>query len=224
MNLADFQKIGKEYIIRTSKDAKLPTTWSNVLANKKFGTVITNNMGGFTYSKNSRLNRITSWVNRPGCDIPSEIIYLKDLDFGKVWTLNSNVMPDDEDYYMIFGFGYVKSYHASLGIIQEIEVFVPTEDSIKINIIRLKNTLAERRRLKLVYYIKPVFGEDETKTNGYIGLKFDKEKNTIYAKNVYGDTLCKNVYISSSERIVSYTGNNLSFVGKRRFKLSRWNL
>lgn len=175
-------------------------------------------MGGFTYYKNSRLNRITAWANKPENDIPSEIIYLKDLDFGKVWTLNANVMPDDEDYYMTYGFGYASLYHASLGLIQETSIFVPKEDSVKINIIKLKNTLSEKRKLKLVYYLKPVLGEDEINTNGYIDLKFDKEKNVIFAKRIYGDSLSKIVYVSSSEKIKSYTGNDLSFIGKRKCK------
>lgn len=113
-------------------------------------------MGGYTWSKNSRLNRITSWANTPANDIPSEIIYLKDINYKKTWSLNFSPKPDDNDYYVIYGFGYAKFYHASLGIIQETEVFVPKEDSIKINLIRLKNTTSEKRHLKLVYYIKPV--------------------------------------------------------------------
>lgn len=214
MDLADFQTIGKEYVIKTNKNERLPVPWSNVLANEKFGTVITNNMGGFTYSKNSRLNRLSSWANKPLEDMPSEIIYLKDLDYGNIWTLNSNVMEDNEDYYTYFGFGYVKNYHASLGIIQETETFVPKTEALKVNIIRLKNTLSEKRKLKAVYYIKPVLGEDETKTNGYIDLNFDEYKNVLFAKNIYGEGISKNVYVSSSERIISYTGNNLSFIGK----------
>ena len=215
MDLVDSQATGKEYIIRQNKSQTLPCAWSNVLANKQFGTVITNNMGGFTYNKNSRLNRRTAWENSPFDDMPSEIIYLKDLDFGKIWTLNANVMPDDEDYYMTYGFGYAKSYHASLGLIQEDEIFIPQDKSAKMNIIRLKNTLSEKRRLKLVYYLKPVLGEDEIRTNGYIDLDFDKEKNIVFANRIYGDSLSKVVYISSSERIVSYTGNKLSFIGNR---------
>lgn len=175
-------------------------------------------MGGFTYSKNSRLNRLSAWANKPLEDMPSEIIYLKDLDYGNIWTLNSNVMEDDEDYYTFFGFGYVRNYHASLGIIQETETFVPKEDSLKINIIRFKNTLSEKRKLKAVYYIKPVLGEDETKTSGYIDLKFDEDKNVLFAKNMYGEGISKNVYVSSSEKILSYTGNKLSFIGKRKSK------
>ncbi|MCI8397617.1 MAG: hypothetical protein HFJ52_08500 [Clostridia bacterium] len=208
-----FAPDGREYIIRTNKNLKPPVVWSNVLANEKFGTIITNNMGGFTYSKNSRLNRITAWANKPIEDIPSEIIYIKDLKDKNIWTLNSNVIPDKEDYYTFYGFGYVKNYHTSLGIIQETETFVPKEDSIKVNIIKLKNTLSEKRRLNLVYYIKPVLGEDETKSDGYIDLKLDKDKNILFAKNIYGETLSKNVYILSSEKITSYTGNKLSFIG-----------
>ena len=50
------------------------------MANKKFGTLVTENMGGYTWYKNSRLNRVTSWENQPNYDIPSEIIYLKDQE------------------------------------------------------------------------------------------------------------------------------------------------
>lgn len=126
-------------------------------------------------------------------------------------------MPDDDDYYITFGFGYTKSYHASFGLIQETEIFVPKDESVKINTIKLKNMIDKKRKLKLVYYIKPVLGEDEIKTSGYIDLNLDSEKNILYVKNIYGDTLSKNVYVTSSEKIKSYTGNKLSFIRKWRF-------
>lgn len=139
---------------------------------------------------------------------------MKDLGSGDVWTLNSNVIPDDEDYYTFFGFGYVKTFHASLGLIQELEVFVPKEDTFKVNIIRLKNTLSDKRKLKLVYYLRPVLGEDELKSNGFIEVLLNKDKNFAKAINRYGEGIAKNMYISSSEKILSFTGNNLSFVRK----------
>lgn len=218
-----FSEDGREYIIISNKDKRPMRAWSNVIANGKFGTVVTDNMGGFTYSKNSRLNRATAWSNMPSNDMPSEIIYLRDLKYPKIaWTMNSNVCPDDEDYITAFGFGYAKYSHTSLGLIQETDVFVPEEDSLKINIIRLKNTLSERRKIKLIYYLRPVLGEDETKTNGYIDIEFDKEKNMLFAKNIYGEGISKTVYVSSSEKILSYTGNNLEFMRKRRYKYARW--
>lgn len=213
MDLEDFQKTGREYMIKESRKEKTPTTWSHILANEKFGTVITNHMGGFTYAGNSRLNRITSWANTPNNDIPSEVIYLKDLDYGEIWTLNDNVMPDEEDYYITFGFGYAKTYHASFGMIQETEIFVPKEDNAKISILRLKNVMDQTRKLKLIYYLKPVLGEDETKTNGYLDLDFDQDNNMVFVKNRYGEHLSKMVYVASSEKITSYTGSDKSFIG-----------
>ena len=154
--IGGFTEDEKEYIIKMNKEQAPPMSWSNILSNKKFGTVVTSNMGGYTWSKNSRLNRITSWANTPANDIPTVIIYIKDIDYQKTWSLNPLPMPDENDYYAFFGFGYTRFYHASLGIMQETEIFVPVEDSIKINLVRLKNTTSEKRHLKLVYYIKPV--------------------------------------------------------------------
>ncbi|MCI9365096.1 MAG: hypothetical protein HFJ54_00180 [Clostridia bacterium] len=82
-----FSNDGKEYIMKVNKEENIPVPWSNVLANDKFGTVVTSNMGGYTWSKNSRLNRISAWANTPVDDIPSEIVYIKDLEYGKTWSL-----------------------------------------------------------------------------------------------------------------------------------------
>lgn len=82
-----FSDDGKEYFIKINKENKLPTVWSHIMANKNFGTIVTENMGGYTWYKNSRLNRVTSWNNYACIDIPSEILYLKDMNTGKSWSL-----------------------------------------------------------------------------------------------------------------------------------------
>ena len=42
-----FQRIGKEYIIRQNKGVAPEVPWSNVLANERFGSVVTSNLGRF---------------------------------------------------------------------------------------------------------------------------------------------------------------------------------
>ena len=84
-----FSSDGKEYVIRVNKNKRLPTVWSHIMANEKFGTVVTESMGGYTWYKNSRLNRITAWNNNPVTDVPSEIIYLKDMENGKSWSIRT---------------------------------------------------------------------------------------------------------------------------------------
>lgn len=209
-----FSEDGKEYLIRINKENRLPTVWSHIMANKKFGTLVTENMGGYTWYKNCRLNRITAWENRPDFDIPSEIIYLKDIDTKKVWSIGLNPMPDDKNYNVIYGFGYAKYIHKSNGIEQELEVFVPKEDSVKIQILKLKNMNLNRKKLKIVYYMKSVLGEDELKSNGYIDLKYDKNNNIICAQNLYNAEFKNDIiYVSSSEKMQSYTGDKDFFLG-----------
>ena len=185
------------------------------MANEKFGTVVTENMGGYSWFKNSRLNRVSVWNNNPCLDIPSEIIYLKDMNSKETWSLGLIPEPDEKNYNIVYGFGYAKYIHKSNGIEQKLTQFVPREDSCKIGVLNLKNNTPNKKKVKLYYYIKPVLGEDEIKSNGYIKTKFDKNNNLVIAKNLYGNEV-ENIkaYISSSEKILSYTGDKNFFLGK----------
>lgn len=213
MNMADFLKTGLEYIIKLDRENKLPTVWSMILANETFGTVVTQNLGGFTWHKNSRLNRLSAWNNNPLMDLPSEIIYLKDYKTGKKWSLSDNINSEANESYINYGVGFVKFKSSQNNIAQELDIFVPRKDNIKINILRLKNLEPNRRKLKLVYYIKPVLGEDEIKTNGFINVC--KDNNLIVVRNLYKDNFKETIaFVSSSENIKSYTGSKDFFIGK----------
>ena len=210
-----FSEDGKEYIITLSKERNLPNTWSHIMANDKFGTVVTESNGGYTWYKNSRLNRVTSWHNSSIVNIPSEALYIKDIENGRTWSPTAMPKPDDKNYNAIFGFGYAKFIHNSDDIMQELEIFVPQEDSIKINILTLKNNAPKKKKLKLIYYIKPVLGEDELKSDEYIKLNYEENSNIVIVKNLYQTEEFENiVYISSSEKIQSFTGNKKTFFGK----------
>ena len=151
-----FSEDGLEYTIKLDKENKLPTVWSMILANESFGTVVTQNLGGFTWYKNSRLNRLSAWNNNPVMDLPSEIIYLKDYKTGRKWSLSDNINNELNESYITYGMGYVKFKSNQNNISQELDIFVPRKDNIKINILKLKNLEPNKRRLKLIYYIKPV--------------------------------------------------------------------
>ena len=209
-----FSPDGKEYLICQNRQKRVPTVWSHIMANEKFGTVVTENMGGYTWYKNSRLNRISSWHNKAFMDIPSEIIYMQDQSDGKTWSLGENPMPDNNNYNIIYGFGYAKYIHLSDEIYQELEVFVPNEDSVKIGILKLNNKSLSRKKLRIVYYVKPVLGEDEIKSSEYIKVHFDRNANVVEAQNLYESEFKSIAYISSSEKIKSFTGNKKFFFGK----------
>ena len=209
-----FSDDGKEYIINVNKNKRLPLAWSNILANEKFGTIVTEGMGGYTWYKNARLNRISSWTNEPVQDTPTEIIYFKDLENKNEWSSAISPMPDENEYYIKYGFGYAQYIHSSDNIDQKIDVFVPKDDSVKVNLIHLNNLLPQKRNIKLFFYIKPVLGEDETKSNRYINLNFNDNSNIVIAKNIINNEFENYIYVSSSEKINSYTGDKDEFFGE----------
>lgn len=208
-----FLENGKEYFIYKNKENIPPAVWCNILANKFFGTVITDNFGGYTWHRNSRLNRLTAWNNDSSLDLPSEIIYFKDEINKAVWTLNSGVIPNDNYYYVTHGFGYTKIKNTNDNFHQELEVFVPNEDSLKIYKFKIKNLINEQRNLKILMYIKPVLGEDEFLTNKNIYVK--KVKNTLQVKDVFTEECFKDkvMFITPSIKINSFTGDKDNFIG-----------
>ena len=207
-----FSSDGKEYLIKVNKNNKLPTVWSHILANNHFGTVVTESMGGYTWKDNCKLNRLTAWANNQVTDVPSEIIYLKDMQADKKWSLGLNPMPDDNDYYITYGFGYAKYLHVSDGLKQELSIYVPQEDNVKVNLLHFENRKPESKILKIVYYLKPVLGEDEIKSNGEINIEFNPKSNMICLNNVENDLIKDKVFVTCSEPITSYTGSKTAFL------------
>lgn len=104
-------------------------------------------MGGYTWYKNSRLNRLTSWSNLPVQDIPSEIIYMQDKDTKKIWSLGLSPCPDENDYYITYGLGYAKYQHQSNEIAQTLNMYIPMEDNLKVQVLKLENHGLKRKGL-----------------------------------------------------------------------------
>ena len=202
---------GKEYHIYTNKQNRTPFVWSHILANKFFGTLLTDNFSGYTWSKNSRLNRLTAWGNKPISNLPPEIWYV--VEDNNVWTVNSGVIPNENYYYINYGFGYAEFKNTNNELVQEIKTFIPQNESFKVNSISLKNIANKLRNLKLLIYIKPVLGEDEILTN--TNIEVCKKDNIIIAKNILREDIYdKTFFVTSDLEISNFTGNKDIFLGK----------
>ena len=195
-----FSNDGRNYIIAV--DNNIPSVWSNILTNGIMGTIVTQNLGGYTWNKNSRLNRLSRWSNDTVLDTPSESIFIKNYTDNKFWRIGQ------DNLLVTYGFGYAKYEQETKEIKQELNVFVPMKDNVKINILKLRNNTNENKKLNIIYKIDDVLGEDEIKTNGYINLEYSKEQDYIKAKNLYEQDVNEIAYVYSSEPIKAFTGNN----------------
>ena len=84
------------------------------------------------------------------------------------------------------------------------------KDSIKFNLLKLKNNTNKIKKINLIYKVNTVLDEDEIKSEGNIKLVYDDANDLIYSKNLYSSTIKSIAYIYSSEKISSYTGNSSS--------------
>ncbi|WP_231701848.1 GH36-type glycosyl hydrolase domain-containing protein [Crassaminicella thermophila] len=208
-----FSKDGKEYIIKLKENMHTPSPWVNVIANKKFGFLATESGSGFTWAENSRENKLTPWSNDPVTDPPGEIVYLRDEENGQFWSITPLPIREKESYIISHGMGYSVYSHDSHGIDQELTMFVPKDESVKINLIRLKNNTNNNRKISATYFIRPVLGVSDQITQQYIITEM--EKNTLFIKNGYSTDFPGRVaFITTSENIASYTGDRREFIGQ----------
>jgi len=68
-----FSHNGKEYRIILKNGNHLPAPWVNVMANPQFGCLLSELGTGYSWWRNSREFKLTSWSNDPVLDPPSEM-------------------------------------------------------------------------------------------------------------------------------------------------------
>src|SRR5437867_4111198 len=62
-----FTADGREYVVRVDGE-RPPMPWVNVVANERFGFLVSESGAGTTWSRNSQQNRLTPWYNDPIAD------------------------------------------------------------------------------------------------------------------------------------------------------------
>lgn len=200
-----------EYVIWLEQQMT-PAPWLNVLANPGFGCTVSERGGGFVFAENSRENKLTPWSNDPVSDPPGEAIYLRDEDSGRVWTVTAAPILEPEPYLIKHGLGYTEFSHHSHGLRQQLTVFVPLTDPVKISLLALRNDSPVRRRLTATYFLRPVLGVSEQSSHLHIVSSFSE--NLLCFTNAYnGDFPGRVAWMTASAPVVSYSGDCLEFVG-----------
>lgn len=211
--LGGFNHNGSEYVIRLEKGQNTPAPWVNVISNPHFGFIVSEAGSGYTWSENSRENKLTSWSNDPVSDTPSEVLYVNDSDTGELWTITPLPIREEEAYIIKHGFGYSLFEHNSHGIIQSLVQFVPIHESVKISLIKFENATNRTRNLTLTYYVRPVAGVTDQSTAMHIKTRQTKT-GTLLVENSYNEEFPGRIIfmdVSKSERFI--TGDRKEFFG-----------
>lgn len=104
-----------------------PAPWANVLANARFGSVISDAGQAYSWYENAHEFRLTPWENDPVSDRSGEAYYLRDEESGECWSPTILPTRGQGDYLTRHGFGYSVFAHRESGIDSELTVFVAEE-------------------------------------------------------------------------------------------------
>ncbi len=216
--LGGFAQEGKEYVTLIGEKQWTPAPWLNVIANENaFGFQVSETGAGFTWSVNSRENKITPWSNDPVSDPPGEIIYLRDEETGTTWTPTPLPIRETEPYAVKHGQGYSIFEHLSHGIAQELMMFVPLAEPVKISLLRLHNRTNRKRTLSLTYYNELVLGFRRSVNAPFIITEIDEESGGILAKNPYNNEFAERIaFAAISEKVSSATCDRKEFIGRNK--------
>lgn len=211
-----FNAEGTEYILLLKEGMKTPLPWLNVIANPRFGCQISESGSGYTWSGNSRENKLTPWSNDPILDTPGEVLYIRDDMSELIWSPTPSPIREQSTYEVHHGQGYTLFKHFSHDLQQELLVFVPLDKPLKIMNFKLKNQSKDVRKLTLTYYVEWVLGVARDLSAPFIITDFEEELSTILAKNTYQDEFANRIAFQSGfgDEIFSYTGDRTEFIGR----------
>ncbi len=214
--LGGFHQGGREYVVVLGEDQWTPAPWSNIVANgNEFGFQVTETGGGYTWSVNSRENRLTPWSNDAVSDPPGEIIYLRDEDTGTVWSSTPHPIREKEPYTIRHGQGYTVFEHTSHGISQELLMFVPLKASVKVSLLRVRNRTERKRRLSITHYNELVLGVQRSNSAPYVITEIEPETRRIFARNPFNNEFADRVaFVATSETVHSVTCDRKEFIGR----------
>jgi N,N'-diacetylchitobiose phosphorylase len=216
-----FSEDGSEYVILLPRTAdgvrRPPLPWVNVLANEDAGCIVSEAGATYTWSANSRENRLTPWFNDPVTDPHGEALYIRDDGDGRFWSLTPGPCPGSGDYEARHGFGYSVFRHSSREIDQEVTVFVPVDAPVRVARVMITNRGLTDRRVTLFSYAQLVLGAHEADTRGRVRTRHDPGTDVVFAtqpdRGEFGDRVACAWSLCDTPGASSWTCDRREFLG-----------
>lgn len=182
-----FEPSGTAYTLRVTPRDPTPAPWANVLANERFGTLVSESGAATTWCLNSGENRLTPWSNDPLRDPSGEALYLRDEETAAVWSPTPLPAPPspDAEYVVTHEAAATTFRHASHGLEQTVRVHVPPDATVKVVQVTLRDATGRPRRVTATYAVDWVLGLDRAATAPYVRCSHDTEANAVLAVNPF---------------------------------------
>lgn len=147
-----FESSGRAFHIT---DPDTPAPWVNVVCNGRYGFVVSQNGGGFSWFDDAQHNVLTRWEMDLVRDCYGKFLYLRDLDSGEVWTAAPGPIRAKYTAYECIHEPGVTTFRTEYaGIAAVWTMTVAPDDAAEIWTVELTNTTDKARRLRLASYFE----------------------------------------------------------------------
>ena len=213
--LGGFTPDGREYVITSVQGQTTPAPWVNVLANRYFGTVISDSGMAYTWSQNAHEFRLTPWHNDPVSDTSGEAFYLRDEESGYFWSPTPLPCRGTDSYLSRHGFGVSIFEHTEGGIGSELSVYVALDDAVKFSVLKVRNESGRARRLSATGFVTWVLGDLQSKSAMHVITEIDPLSGALCARNAYNTEFADRVaFFDVDDTTRTFTGDRAEFIGR----------
>jgi len=213
--IGGFTQDGREYVITTTPAQRTPAPWVNVLANPRFGSVISESGQAYTWGENAHEFRLTPWHNDPVSDAGGEAFYLRDEDSGQFWSPTPLPRRGATPYLSRHGFGYSVFEHTEAGIRSELWVYVAVDAAVKFSVLKVRNASGRPRRLSATGYVEWVLGDLRPKSAMHVTSEVDPYSGALYARNPYNTEFPERVaFFDVDDADRTATCDRAEFIGR----------
>lgn len=213
--IGGFTPDGREYVISTGRDQVTPAPWVNVLANPRFGSVVSESGAAYTWSENAHEFRLTPWHNDPVSDSGGEAFYLRDEERGHFWSPTPLPARGATPYVTRHGFGYSVFEHDERGIGSEAWVYVAIDEPVKFTVLKVRNHSGRPRRLSATGYVEWVLGDIRPRTIMHVITEVDPQSGGLFARNPYNAEFGNRVaFFNVDHATRTVSGDRTEFLGR----------
>ena len=211
-----FSRDGREYVVYSDAErGPTPAPWSNVLANEAFGSLVTESGASTSWAVNSSENRLSPWSNDPVVDPTGEAFYLRDEETAMVWSPTPSPAPGPGGYLTRHAAGQTTFEHVSHGLSQELTLFVPPADPVKLVRLKLDNLESRPRRLTATFYLEWVLGTTADDNRHHVVTWYDAEHEALLARNPFRADFAPQVaFVASNLPVHGHTADRGEFIGR----------
>jgi cellobiose phosphorylase len=215
MKYGYFDEGAREYVV-TRPDT--PTPWINYIGSGKYGGIVSNTGGGYSFHKDPQNRRITRYrYNSIPMDRPGRYIYIRDAATGEYW--NPGYQPSArklDSYSCRHGMGYTVLEGEYKGIAADVTYFVPDDRDFEIWLLRVKNQTSVTKKLQIFSYAEFCFWDailDQQNVDWAQQINQCRYDNGIISW--YPHYISNNAsFFATGAEVSSYDTNLETFIGK----------